>query len=237
MTYLGRETTFQWLGHSTFVVGTPSGKRVIIDPWLDANPSCPAECKDPGPIDLVLVTHGHFDHLSDAAPLAKKHKAQVVANFEVGSWLEKQGVTDVIAMNKGGTVEVAGLQVTMTNAFHSGGISDGDRIIYGGEPAGYVVETESEFRFYHAGDTCVFGDMALIKELYEPSLAMLPIGDHFTMGPREAAKAAHLLGVQVVIPMHYGTFDLLTGTPEKLRVAIGALPIQVVELQPGEMLE
>ncbi len=237
MTYLGKETRFTWFGHATFLVETPSGKRVLIDPWLEDNPSCPDSLKKVDGIDLILVTHGHFDHIGDAVNVAKKCGSTVVCNLEIGHWLEKQGVADVQSMNKGGTQEVADLQITMTTAYHSSGILDGENMVYGGEPAGFVVETENEFRFYFAGDTCVFGDMKLIGELYEPEVAFLPIGDHFTMGPREAAKAAHLLGVKVVVPMHYATFDLLTGTPEALRQAIGSLPITVVELKPGESLE
>ena len=237
MTYLGKETRFTWCGHSTFLVETPSGKRVLIDPWLDGNPACPEDLYDPGPIDLILVTHGHPDHIASCVPVAKRTGAMVIANFEVGHWLMQKGLGSVVQMNKGGTTEASDLQITMTNAHHSGGIIDDGEIIYGGEPAGYVIETENGFRFYHAGDTCVFGDMALIAELYEPELAILPIGDLFTMGPREAAKAAQLLDVKVVIPMHYGTFPALTGTPEALREAIGSLPITVVELEPGGTLE
>ncbi len=236
MSYLGKETTFTWLGHATFLIGTPSGHRVIVDPWLE-NPKCPKEFRDPGPIDLILLTHGHLDHIADAVPLGKKYGCPVVTNPEIAHWLRSQGLENIIEMNKGGTVEVCDLQITMTNAHHSSGITDGDQIIYGGEPAGYVVETENEFRFYIAGDTCVFGDMALIRELHGPTLAILPIGDRYTMGPREAAKAAHLLGVRVVIPSHYGTFPVLCGTPEQLREAIGRLPIQVVDLEPGATLE
>ena len=237
MTYLGKETRFTWCGHSTFLVETPGGRRVMFDPWLKENPSCPDSLKDPGDIDLILLTHGHFDHIADAEFLAKKTGAQVVCNFEVGHWLQSKGVEDVVQMNKGGCVEACDLQITMVNAFHSSGILDGDRMIYGGEPAGFVVETENEFRFYNAGDTCVFGDMKLIGEMYEPHLAMLPIGDHFTMGPREAAKAAHLLNVKCVIPMHFGTFPVLTGTPAALREYIGSLPIQIFEIEPGETIE
>ncbi|MEE8141653.1 MAG: metal-dependent hydrolase, partial [Planctomycetota bacterium] len=211
--------------------------RVLIDPWLKDNPSCPENLKEVDDIDLMLVTHGHFDHIGDVTSIAKKTGAAVICNVELGHWLEKQGVANVRAMNKGGTQEAVGLQITMTTAYHSSGILDGENYVYGGEPAGYMVETENEFRFYFAGDTCVFGDMKLIGELYEPELAFLPIGDHFTMGPREAAKAAHLLGVKMVVPMHYGTFELLTGTPEALRESIGSLPISVVDLKPGESLE
>ena len=237
MTYLDKETCFTAYGHSTFLVETPDGRRVLIDPWLKENPSCPDNLKEVEDIDLILVTHGHFDHIGDVIDVAKKTSAQVVCNPELGHWFEKNNVANVNSMNKGGTIEICGLRVTMTTAHHSSGILDGDTYVHGGDPAGFVVETESEFSFYYAGDTCVFGDMALIGEIYQPLLAFLPIGDHFTMGPREAAKAAHLLGVKVVIPMHYGTFDLLTGTPEALRKAIGSLPIQVVELKPGESLE
>lgn len=237
MAYLGKETRFTWLGHSTFLVELPSGIRVIIDPWLKDNPSCPKEFHDPGDIDLILVTHGHFDHIGDVIPLAEKYQPQVVCNFEMGHWFESKGVKNVVAMGKGGSIEACDLQITMTHAFHSSGIIDGDQMIYGGEPVGFVCETENEFRFYHAGDTAVFGDMKLIGELYEPFLAMLPIGDHFTMGPREAAKAAHLLGVKMVVPMHYGTFELLKGTPAELKEAIGALPIEVATLEPGGVLE
>jgi len=236
VTYLGKETPFTWLGHATWLIGTPSGRRVIVDPWL-GNPKCPAALRDPGPLDLVLVTHGHQDHVADAALLGMKNDCPVVTNPEVAHWLRSKGVENLIEMNKGGTIEACALQITMTHARHSAGITDGDRTLYGGEPAGYLIETENEFRFYIAGDTDVFGDMALIRELHGPTLAILPIGDHYTMGPRGAAKAAHLLGVQVVLPSHYGTFPVLHGTPEQLRDAIGTLPIQVVALAPGETLE
>lgn len=237
MIYLGKETRFTWLGHSTFLVETPSGQRAIIDPWLEGNPKCPEALLDPGEIDLIAITHGHMDHIGSVLPLAQKYKPQIVCNYEIATWLESKKIDNVIAMNKGGTVEAGSLQVTMTNAFHSSSIADGDQMLYGGEAAGFVFETENEFRFYHAGDTCVFGDMKLIGELHRPSLAMLPIGDCFTMGPREAAKAAHLLGVHMVVPMHYGTFDVLTGTPSALREALGALPVQVIEMAPGDTLE
>ncbi|MCA8959167.1 MAG: metal-dependent hydrolase [Planctomycetes bacterium] len=237
MSYLGKETCFTWLGHSTFLIETPSGRRVLVDPWLESNPTCPDEYKKIDDIDLMLITHGHSDHMADAVDVAKRTGCRVVCNYEIGHWLGSKGIEHLTAMNKGGTIESASLQITMTHAFHSSGIVDGDRMIYGGEPAGYVVETENEFRFYIAGDTCVFGDMALIGELHNPLMAILPIGDHYTMGPREAAKAAHLLGVKMVLPCHWGTFDQLHGTPEKLRQALGTLPIEVFDLAPGETLE
>lgn len=235
--YLGKETRFTWCGHSTFLIDLPGGERVIIDPWLQDNPRCPAHLKDPETIDLILITHGHADHMADAEALAKKHDAPVICNYEISLYLARKGVQNLIAMNKGGTTEACNLQVTMTHAFHSSSIVDGDDVLYGGEAAGYVIETENEFRFYHAGDTCVFGDMKLIAELHRPEVAMLPIGDQFTMGPREAARAAQLLGARIILPMHWGTFPMLTGTPAALREAIGSLPIHVADLQPGDHLE
>ncbi|HIG06562.1 MAG TPA: metal-dependent hydrolase [Planctomycetes bacterium] len=238
MTYLGKETTFRWLGHASFLVGTPSGRNILIDPWLE-NPSCPDDCKEFEQVDLILLTHGHWDHFTSVVPQAKKHGARVVCNVELAHWLRKLGLEEdqLVEMNKGGTVEVCGLQVTMTDARHSSGVVIDDEYRYAGEACGFVVETENEFRFFYAGDTSVFGDMALIAELYSPSMAILPIGDVYTMGPREAAKAAHLLGVQMVIPMHFGSFPRLHGTPEQLREAIGNLPIEVIDIEPGQIIE
>ncbi|MEW6744102.1 MAG: metal-dependent hydrolase [Planctomycetota bacterium] len=237
MATLGRNTRFTWLGHTTFLVQTPRGRRLLIDPWLEQNPKCPDRLKDPGKVDLVLITHGHFDHTGDAVALLKRTRAQVVAIFEIASWLASKGIETTVPMNKGGTVEVGGVKVTMVHALHSSSLAEGDRLLYGGEAAGYVVEVENGFRFYHAGDTAVFSDMALIGELYRPEVAILPIGDHFTMGPREAAKAAELIGATHVIPMHFGTFDVLKGTPAALREHLRHRLIQVHELAPGDTLE
>lgn len=229
------QTFFTWLGHSTFLVETPGGKRLLIDPWVDGNPACPADKKDVGRLDVILVTHAHSDHAGDAAAIAGRSGATVVAIVELAAWLQGQGVQHLVPMNKGGSVEVAGLRVTMVHADHTSGADSGGRIVYAGEPAGFVVRLENGLTFYHAGDTALFGDMRLIGELYRPDLACLPIGDHFTMGPREAAYAAHLLGVRRVIPMHYGTFPLLTGTPDALREALAAHPgVEVLALAPGE---
>jgi L-ascorbate metabolism protein UlaG (beta-lactamase superfamily) len=225
-----------WLGHGTFlIVSGPT--RLLIDPWVEHNPACPDELKDTGPLDAILITHGHFDHISDAVDIARSTGAQVVAMKETATWLESKGVENLIDMNKGGTVDVAGLRVHMTHAVHSCGIADGDQIVYGGEAAGYVVELQGGFRIYHAGDTAVFSDMALIGKLLAPDWALLPIGDHYTMGPRSAAEAVRLLGVKTVVPSHFGTFPVLTGRPQDLRDEASDIEgLEVVDLEPGGTL-
>jgi L-ascorbate metabolism protein UlaG (beta-lactamase superfamily) len=226
-----------WLGHSTFRLTTPSGKKLLIDPWVMGNPACPDDLKDPGPLDALLITHGHFDHIGDAVELAKSQNATVACIAETAGWLGSKGVENVIDFNKGGTVEVAGCKVHMTHAVHSCGITDGDQIIYGGEAAGYVIELENGFKLYHAGDTAVFSDMALIGKLLAPDWAMLPIGDHYTMGPTSAAEAVRLLGVKTVVPMHWGTFPVLVGTPDDLRSAASDVSgLEVVDMKPGDTL-
>jgi L-ascorbate metabolism protein UlaG (beta-lactamase superfamily) len=222
-----------WLGHSTFMVQTPSGKRLLIDPWVRNNPACPDKLKDLGRLDAILITHAHFDHISDVLELAGSTD-QIVCIAETSHWLGSKGIEHVAGINKGGTVEVAGCQVHMTHAVHSCGIQDGGQIIYGGEAAGYVVEFENGFKLYHAGDTAVFSDMQLIGKLLDPDVAILPIGDYFTMGPRSAAEAIRLLGVKTVIPCHFGTFPILTGTPDELRNETKDIEgLEIVELGPG----
>lgn len=234
MVELPEGTKITWLGHATFLIET-GGKRILIDPWVMQNPACPDELKDVGDLDGMLITHAHFDHIGDAVEIAKSAAPQVVAIPETAGWLGKKGVENLIDMNKGGTVEVAGVKAHMVHAVHSCGITDGDEIIYGGEAAGYVIELENGFKLYHAGDTAVFSDMALIGKLLGPDIAMLPIGDHYTMGPRSAAEAVRLLGVKTVIPMHFGTFPALTGTPDDLRKEAADVDgLEVVELKPGE---
>jgi L-ascorbate metabolism protein UlaG (beta-lactamase superfamily) len=223
-----------WLGHSTFRVETPAGKVVLIDPWVMGNPKCPEAEKKVKRVDVMLCTHGHFDHIGDAVEIAKQHNPVVVGIFELCAWMEKKGAKVTSPMNKGGSQTVGDIKVTMVHADHSCGISDGDEIVYGGEACGYVIEFDNGVKIYHAGDTAVFGDMAIIRELYAPDIAMLPIGDHFVMSPREAAYACGLLKAKTVIPMHYGTFPVLTGTPAELRKLVSSL--EIVEMKPGVTL-
>ena len=221
-----------WLGHSAFVVRTPGEKTILFDPWYTGNPSFPDGAK-PAQADLILISHGHSDHITDAAAMAKQTGATVVGNWEVTSWLGTKGVQNLEPMNKGGTITVKGLRITMTEAIHSSSF-DENGIIYLGEPGGFVVKLENGQSLFFAGDTALFSDLKLIGELYKPDIAFLPIGDRFTMGPDTAAMAAKWLGVKQVVPMHWGTFPLLTGTPEQLKQHLGDAGIQVLELKPGE---
>ena len=226
-----------WLGHSTFLLEA-QGKRVLIEAWTKTNPACPDHLKDPGPLDVILLTHGHNDHTNDTFDLVKSTGAHVVAITELGDYLETKGVEKVSAMNKGGTTEVAGFKIHMTDARHSSSFATNDNeIVYTGEPAGFVIELEDGFKIYHAGDTSVFGDMALIRKLLAPDIAILPIGDFYTMGPRSAAEAIRLLGVKTVIPMHYGTFPVLVGTPDELRKEADDVDgLEVVDMKPGDSI-
>jgi L-ascorbate metabolism protein UlaG (beta-lactamase superfamily) len=227
------DAALTWLGHGGFRLDSPGGKRIYVDPWLD-NPMCPAGEKEPERIDILAVTHGHSDHVGNAVELGKRHTPKVVAIFELASWLQSQGVPNAgdLGMNKGGTIDVDGIKFTMTQALHSGGLVGEDGITYLGEPCGFVIELENGLKVYFSGDTAVFGDMQLIGRIYSPDIAVLPIGDHFTMGPREAAVALELLGVKRCIPGHYATFPLLTGTPDELRKL--ASGVEIVAPEPGE---
>ena len=222
-----------WLGHGTYQIRLESGEVVLVDPWIEGNPSYPKE-HGFDRLDAILVSHGHFDHIHDVLPLAQRFNPPIVAIYETAYWLESKGVKNTIGINKGGTATVGPVAVTMTHAIHSCGILDGDRIIYGGEAAGFVVRLPDRRSVYCAGDTNVFSDMQLIARLYHPELAFLPIGDFYTMSPREAALACRMLNVRRVIPVHFGTFPALSGRPEQLAELIRDLPqTEVWTLQPG----
>lgn len=209
---------------------------MLFDPWLTDNPSCPASMRRPAPLDVILVSHGHDDHVGDLVPVARETGAPVVAVYELCEWLRELGLTGLLPMNKGGSLEVAGLTVSMTHARHSSSAADRGRRVYLGEACGYVVRLEDGLTIYYAGDTSIFGDMRLLGDLYRPDIAFLPIGDRFTMGPEAAARACELLGVRQVVPMHWGTFPALTGTPDALRRHL-RVPVEVLELRPGDTAE
>ena len=222
-----------WLGYATFQFRLDSGEVIVTDPWVEGNPMYPKGHQFDR-IDAILISHGHFDHIHDAIPLAKKFKPKVVAIFETCVWLTGKGVENCSGMNKGGTQDVGPLKATMTHALHSCGIQDGDQILYGGEAAGYVLHFPDGRTIYFSGDTAVFSDMQLIEKLYRPDLAFLPIGDFYTMGPREAALACRMLNAKKVIPMHFGTFPALTGTPDELAKLLKDFPrTEVWPLRPG----
>jgi len=238
MEALNRGFALTWLGHNTFKLVTRGAKTVLLDPWIENNPSCPRELKTFDRLDVMTISHGHGDHMADAVTLGKKFSPTIVCNYEIHVFLSRKGLVNTSPMNKGGTQEVAGLKFTMVHAIHSSGIEDGGRIVYGGEPCGFVITLEDGTRIYHAGDTGVFSDMALIGEIYAPDIALLPIGDLYTMSPREAGVAARLLKPKWIVPAHYGTFPALTGTPDALRdeLAKQKVDAEVVALRPGETL-
>jgi L-ascorbate metabolism protein UlaG (beta-lactamase superfamily) len=222
-----------WLGHAAFRLDSPGGKRIYVDPWLQ-NPKCPENEREPERIDLIALTHGHDDHIGETVELVQKHSCPVVAQVELAGWLSRNGVSQdaLTGFNKGGTVEQAGITITMTDAKHSSSCKDGT---YAGEAAGLVLELDGGRKVYFAGDTCVFGDMQLIGRIYEPDVAVLPIGGHFTMNPREASVALELLSVKRCVPCHYGTFPILAGTPDELREL--APDVEVLSPEPGETVE
>lgn len=239
---LDRDTTITYLGHATLLIETPGGKRLLIDPFLARNPACPPEWKQPeslGTLDAILLTHLHNDHVIDLFTVVQdRPDTPVVGIVEATDWIETKGVKNTRGMNKGGSQRVAGIEIIMTHALHSSSFQEEDgRAVYGGEAAGYVLILENGFTLYIAGDTALFGDMALIGELYAPELGVLPIGDHYTMGPKQAAHAIRLLGVRHVVPVHYATFPILTGTPEALaEYASDIEGLNLHALKPGESL-
>jgi L-ascorbate metabolism protein UlaG (beta-lactamase superfamily) len=238
---VGARGTLTWLGHATVLITTTSGTRLVIDPWCrgEGNPVSPVTVDDIGPVDVIAVTHGHFDHMGSTAALAEATGATVVCVPEMAAYFVDVGVANLLEMNKGGTVKVADLALTMVSADHSCGVAIGEGPnAYGGNAVGFVVHLPDGDGgpIYVSGDTNVFGDMALIAELYHPETALTPIDGHYNMGPREAAKAIELLGATRFIPYHYGTFALLAGTPGALRdrLAERGARTDLVAIEPGD---
>ncbi|MGA3033443.1 MAG: metal-dependent hydrolase [Terracidiphilus sp.] len=226
-------TRITWLGHATVLVQTPKGANILIDPFIAHNPKYPQGYELPSKIHYILLTHGHGDHISDAAPVAKRHGSKVVAIYELADYMVSKGVAETIGMNLGGTVQLDDVAATLVDAKHSAGAQDENGVHYVGVAGGFVLEVAGGPVLYHAGDTCVFGDMRLIGEIYKPEVAMLPIGGFYTMGPREAAHACRLLEARTVLPIHWGTFPPLKGTPEEL-AALVEPAIKVVHWKPGD---
>jgi L-ascorbate metabolism protein UlaG (beta-lactamase superfamily) len=233
---LNGDVSFTWIGHGTWKARSARGKEILIDPWVMGNPAAPETLKTVDKCDLMLITHGHFDHIHDAVEIARRTRPTIVCNFEISAWLGSKGLEAdrIIGANQGGTVEAEGIKVTLVHAEHSCGITDdGGAILYGGDACGLVIEFENGFQVYFAGDTDVFGDMALIAELANFDVAFLPIGGFYTMGVERAAKAARLLGVKTVVPMHFATFPILSGRPDQLQELVGN-SVRVLDIKPGD---
>jgi L-ascorbate metabolism protein UlaG (beta-lactamase superfamily) len=231
-------TSITWLGHATVLIVTPKKTTILVDPFIEHNPKYPKNYKLPDKIDLVLLTHGHVDHMADALPVAQKHGAIVLGMVELIDWLHSKGLKDDqgIGMNLGGSHQHADVTLTLTEARHSSSVHDGGAIIYLGDPASFVIAIDNSPTLYHAGDTAVFSDMKLIGDLYHPDLVMLPIGDHYTMGPKGAAVAAKFLGAKTVLPIHFGTFPPLIGTPAALEKELAGSGIAVLHTDPGKTI-
>ena len=228
-------TRVTWLGHSTVLVETPKGTNLFIDPFITHNPKFPKDFELPHKIHYILLTHGHSDHIADAVPVAKKHGSTVAAIYELADYVHKQGAPHIMGFNLGGTIQLDDVAVSMVEAKHSAGASDESGTHYVGVAAGFVLTIKHGPVLYHAGDTSPFSDMKLIADLYHPDVAMLPIGGHYTMGPREAALAVQLLSPKVVLPIHFGTFPPLTGTPAELATYVEPA-VTVARLVPGQSL-
>jgi len=229
-------TTVTWLGHATVHISTAKGTSILIDPFIEQNPKFPKGYKLPQKIDLILATHGHGDHVADLVAVATKHNSTVVGMVELMGWAQSKGVNKTVGMNLGGSWKHEDVTISLVEARHSSSVDGGGQFIYAGDPTGFVISVQDGPVLYHAGDTSVFLDMQLIRDLYHPQLAMLPIGDHYTMGPQAAALAAKYLGVTSVLPIHYGTFEVLTGRPEELSKLLDGSGIAVKAISPGESL-
>lgn len=232
---LNGDVKFTWVGHGTWKVRSAKGKEILIDPWVMGNPAAPDNLKTVDKLDLMLITHGHFDHIHDAVEIARRTKPTIVCNHEISVWLGTKGINGekIIGANQGGTVEAEGIKVTLVHAEHSCGITDNGGVIYGGDACGLVIEFENGFEVYFAGDTDVFSDMSIIKELANFDVAFLPIGGFYTMSPERAAKAVSLLGVKTVVPMHFATFPILSGRPDQLQELVGN-NVKVLDIKPGD---
>ena len=234
---LNKDVSFTWIGHGTWKARSAKGKEILIDPWVMNNPAAPETLKTVDKCDLMLITHGHFDHIHDALEIARRTKPIIVTNHEIGVWLGSKGIDGekIVATNKGGTVDIDGIKVLLVHAEHTCGITENGNLIYGGEACGLVLEFENGFTIYFAGDTDVFGDMALIAELSKFDVAFLPIGDFYTMGAERAAKAVQLLKVKTVVPMHFATFPILVGRPNQLQELVGP-GVKVLDIKPGDTI-
>ena len=228
----------KYIGHSTFLITTQSGKKIIIDPWLNDNPSSSEDVGTIGEINYILITHGHFDHVGDTLDIIKNNpNSTTIANFEIGQWLEKKGGVNISSMSHGGTQYFEDFKVSMVNAVHGSGISDAnsENLVYGGIASGLILKFNDDFSIYHAGDTSIFGDMSLISDIYKPDLCMIPIGDHFTMGVEEAVYATKLIKARTYIPIHYGTFPVLTGDPDDFKERVESHGnSKVIIMNPGD---
>jgi L-ascorbate metabolism protein UlaG (beta-lactamase superfamily) len=225
--------TITWLGHSAFHILTAKGTSILIDPWLK-NPKAPPNIENITPVDIILISHGHSDHIGNAIEIAARTGAMVIAIYEIAQYLTRKGVANAQSINKGGSKKIQDVRITMVDAKHSSDIDAEGAVTPGGEAAGFIIECENGPTMYHAGDTSVFSDMVLIGKIYKPIIALLPIGDLYTMSPREAAFACNLLKPRYIIGMHYGTFPALTGTPGELRKLLPPdMKKRVKELKPG----
>lgn len=225
-----------WLGHATVHITTPAGTEILVDPFMEHNPSYPKSYHLPEKLGVMLLSHGHGDHIGDAVAVAKKHNPQTVAIYELAAWIGSKAGTETVGLNLGGSYRYKDVTISLVEAHHSSSIQDGTATLYAGEATGFVIAAEGAPVLYHAGDTSLFSDMRLIRELYAPEIGMLPIGDHYTMGPRAAALAAEYLGVKTIIPIHYGTFPQLTGTPADLEHQLKGHDVAILAPQPGETL-
>jgi L-ascorbate metabolism protein UlaG (beta-lactamase superfamily) len=225
-----------FLGHATFRLTTPEGREAIVDPWTHHNPLCPPALRDVGRIDLALVTHGHHDHVGDLFTIAREVGPRIAAVAELGHWMLRRGLHRVQTMNLGGVLQLDDVEVVMTPAAHSSSIDD-EPEVNAGVAAGFVLGFSDGLRVYHAGDTAAFSGMALVGEVHRPDVALLPMGDHHTMGPGEAAAATRLLGVRRVVPMHYGIEPGSDDVPERFRSALDRLgleDVEVITMRPGD---